>query len=65
MKFVYIFVRVCVHSGPRSASFEQMTSASFVVVDIVERERRREETKGLSVKFHVSFVTRVSFFSSF
>lgn len=48
MKFVYIFVRVCVYSGPRSASFEQMTSASFVVVDIVERERRREETKGLS-----------------
>lgn len=42
MKFVYIFVRVCVHSGPRSASFEQMTSASFVVVDIVEREREEE-----------------------
>lgn len=63
MKFVYIFVRVCVHSGPRSASFEQMTSASFVVVDIVEKERGN---KGIiSVKFHVSFVTRVSFFSSF
>lgn len=45
---LFIYLYVCVYSGPRSASFEQMTSASFVVVDIVERERRREETKGLS-----------------
>lgn len=49
MKFVYIYVCICVCiytvglDQPRS--MQQMTSASFVVVDIVERERKREKQR--------------------
>lgn len=49
MKFVYIYVCICVCKytvgldQPRS--MQQMTSAWFVVVDIVERERERKREK--------------------
>ena len=51
--YIYVYARV----PPRSASFEQMTSASFVVVDIVdrERERERENKEIINVKFHSFF----------
>ena len=53
--YIYVYARL----PPRSASFEQMTSASFVVVDIVDRERERERTKRLST---LNFTFRSFFF---
>lgn len=45
--YIYVYARV----PPRSASFEQMTSASFVV----DRERERENKEIINVKFHSFF----------
>lgn len=55
----YMFARV--YGGPWSASFQQMTSASFVVVDIVvERGKKKKNKEIINVEFHVSFGPRFS-----
>lgn len=65
MKFVYIFVRVRVQWA--SISLVRTNDKRIVCGGWYCREREKERgNKGIiSVKFHVSFVTRVSFFSSF
>lgn len=56
----YMFARV--YGGPWSASFQQMTSASFVVVDIVV-ERGKKKKKQRDYQRWISRFIRPTFFS--